>query len=342
MQGKHKTLSNLEVASFCQKIGMIVKAGLPTYCGISILLEESEDDKMKELLTKIYTPMEKGVSLKDALHATGVFPDYMVHMIGLGEETGQLEEVLDSLTVYYQREADIHLGVKHAVTYPLILCFMMLAAIVIIMTQVVPVFAKVYEILDSELTKTAQLFVRISTILNNHLPLLIILFMALVFISWLIYKTPLGKALFQGKGLSISIAQSRFANCMYMVLASGFDTDKGLDISAQLVDNPYMEEKIQKCKSHIKHGENFGNALILSGIFSKVYGSLIAIGQKTGSLPDVMQQIGQSCEEEIDTKLRNFISVLEPVLIIILSIFIGLFMITFLYPLLGILSGFVQ
>ncbi len=339
MKGKRNMLSESEISPFCQQIGMIVKAGLPTHYGISILRDEAGDEKTKELMASIYILMEKGSTLCDAMKSTGVFPDYMTGMIGLGEETGHLEEVLDSLSAYYQRETDINIGIKHAVTYPLILSYMMMAVIAVILTQVVPVFAQIYDSLGNELTKTAQILIKISTVLNNHLPVFVIVFLLLIIFCMLLYKTPLGKALFQGRGLSMSIAASRFANCMYLMLASGLDTDSGLEIAKKLVDNPYMEEKINKCQNHIKHGENFGNALLLSGIFSKIYGSLLAIGQKTGSMEDVMFQLSQAYEEETDTKLRTFIAVLEPVLIIILSIFIGLIIITFLLPLLGILSG---
>lgn len=339
MSFKQKTLSESEISAFCQQVGMVVKAGLPTYYGISILRDEATDDFTREFLDKIYEPMEKGVTLGEALGNTHAFPEYMVDMIRLGETTGRLEEVLDSLSTYYEREADIKAGIRHAVTYPLIMTVMMLVVIVVIITQVVPVFSQIYEQLGSGLTGSALMLMNVSNFLNRYMLGFVIAVVAVALAGFAFFRTPYGKILFQGRGLSMSIAASRFANCMYLALSSGLDTDRSLEMAEKLIDNPYMLEKIEACKKHIKNGEPFIKSLLLAGIFSKVYSSMMTIGFKTGSMDDIMQKISVSYEEETDEKLRHFISILEPTLIVILSFFIGLILISFLLPLLGIMSS---
>jgi len=339
MSFKQKTLSESEISAFCQQVGMVVKAGLPTYYGISILRDEATDDFTREFLDKIYEPMEKGVTLGEALGNTHAFPEYMVDMIRLGETTGRLEEVLDSLSTYYEREADIKAGIRHAVTYPLIMTVMMLVVIVVIITQVVPVFSQIYEQLGSGLTGSALMLMNVSNFLNRYMLGFVIAVVTVALAGFAFFRTPYGKILFQGRGLSMSIAASRFANCMYLALSSGLDTDRSLEMAEKLIDNPYMLEKIEACKKHIKNGEPFIKSLLLAGIFSKVYSSMMTIGFKTGSMDDIMQKISVSYEEETDEKLRHFISILEPTLIVILSFFIGLILISFLLPLLGIMSS---
>ena len=339
MSFKQKTLSESEISAFCQQVGMVVKAGLPTYYGISILRDEATDDFTREFLDKIYEPMEKGVTLGEALGNTHAFPEYMVDMIRLGETTGRLEEVLDSLSTYYEREADIKAGIRHAVTYPLIMTVMMLVVIVVIITQVVPVFSQIYEQLGSGLTGSALMLMNVSNFLNRYMLGFVIAVVAVALAGFAFFRTPYGKILFQGRGLSMSIAASRFANCMYLALSSGLDTDRSLEMAEKLIDNPYMLEKIEACKKHIKNGEPFIKSLLSAGIFSKVYSSMMTIGFKTGSMDDIMQKISVSYEEETDEKLRHFISILEPTLIVILSFFIGLILISFLLPLLGIMSS---
>ena len=339
MSQKKKLLSENEISTFCQQVGMIVKAGLPTYYGIMILRDEANDEYTKNFLNDIYVPMEKGVTLGNAIADTGMFPEYMVDMVRLGEETGRLEEVLDSLATYYEREADIKASIRHAVTYPLIMTVMMLVVIVVIITQVVPVFSQIYEQLGSGLTGTALLLMNISNVLNNYMLYFVLGIVIIAIAAFIFSRTSFGKIMFQGRSLSMTIAASRFANCMYLALASGLDTDRSLEMAEKLIDNPYMLERINKCKEHIKHGESFIKALLLSGIFSKVYSSLMTIGYKTGSMDDVMHKISIAYEEESDDKLRHFVSVLEPTLIIILSFFIGLILISFLLPLLGIISS---
>lgn len=336
---KKNILSEAEIASFCQQINMIVKAGFPTYYGISILRDDTTDEETRELLTQIYEPMEKGAGLYEAISATGVFPKYMLQMVRVGEETGRLEEVLSSLSIYYERESEIRAGIKQAVTYPLTMSVMMLAVIIVIITNVVPIFADVYAELGSGLTGTAKILMNISTFLNQYLLIFLIAFIVLAIVAFAVLRTPYGKKFFENKGVSLSLACSRFANCMYLALASGLDTDQGFDLAEDLVENSFMEQRIRHCRELIKEGESFAKSLLLSGVFSKMYSSLISIGYKTSAMDDVMLNISKAYEKETDEKLHHFISILEPTLIIILSFFIGLILVSFLLPLLGIMSS---
>jgi type IV pilus assembly protein PilC len=336
---KNNLLSEAEISSFCQQIHMIIKAGLPTYYGISILKDETMEEDMKELLSTIYEPIEQGSSLYDAISKTGAFPDYMLQMVKIGEETGRLEEVLSSLSVYYEREAEIRDGIKRAVTYPIIMSIMMLAVIIVIIVKVVPIFASVYAELGSNLVGSAKLLMDISTFLNKYLLVLIGICLALGIIMFIISKTPIWKYVWEKRSIAISLASSRFANCMYLALASGLDTDQGLSLAESLVDNNHMGKRIRKCKDLIASGENFARSLLLSACFSEMYSSMIVIGYKTSAMDDVMLRVSRAYEKETDEKLHQFVSILEPSLIIVLSFFIGLILISFLLPLLGIMSS---
>jgi type IV pilus assembly protein PilC len=339
MGNKIKQLSQNEIAAFCEQIAMVIGSGLPTYYGVSILRDEAPDEPTAELLSQIYEPMEAGGTLHAALKETGVFPEYMVHMVELGETTGRLEEVLLSLSGYYEREAQIRDSIKSAVTYPLIMTFMMIAVILVMIAKVVPVFSQIYETLGSELTGLALTLLHISTLLNRYMIVLVIVFVVLLVGGIILYRTGIGQTLFMGKGLSMTIAASRFANCMYLALASGLDTDQGLELAGELVNNPHMQARINQCREDVQEGEGFDKALLHSGIFSQMYASWIAIGYKTGGMDDVMQRISSAYEEKTENKLAGLISVMEPTLVIILCVFIGLILISFLLPLLGIMSS---
>lgn len=336
---KNKLLTQAEISDFCQQINMIIKAGLPTYFGISILRDEATDDHIRDLYNQICTQMEKGATLYASIADIGIFPKYMLQMVRIGEETGRLEEVLDSLSVYYEREAEIRDGIKHAVAYPLIMSVMMLAVIVVIITNVVPIFSDVYAELGSGLSGSALFLMNASTFLNKYLLYFVIALVAFALLIFVLSKTPIGKKFIESRAISRSLAASRFANCMYLALASDLDTDQGLDLAEDLVDNSIVRKCILNCKALIKGGEPFSKAILTSGIFSKMYSSIITIGYKTGAMDDVMLRISKAYEKETDEKLRRFVSILEPTLIIILSLFIGLILISFLLPLLGIMSS---
>ncbi len=334
-----KKISEAEISAFCEQVCMVVTAGLPTYYGISLLRDDAADEETKALLQDIYLPMEQGGTLHDALKATKVFPDYMVHMIELGEETGRLEEVLKSLSAYYEREASIRASIKHAIAYPVIMTTMMLAVIIVLITKVLPIFSQIYEELGSELNGAARTLMNISNVLNRYLIVIVIVVAVVLLLILILSRTGLGRLVFQGGNFAMTISASRFANSMYLALASGLDTDQGLALAKQLVNNPHMEARIERCQEHIKHGESFGDALVLSGIFSPIYSSWISIGYRTGSMDDVMMKIGQSYEQASEDRIDRFMATLEPTLVIVLSVLIGLILLSFLLPLLGIMSS---
>ena len=126
---------------------------------------------------------------------------------------------------------------------------------------------------------------------------------------------------------------------MYLALASGLDSDQGLNLAETLVKNYYIENHIRDCRNYIQSGESFAESILMSGLFSKMYSSIITIGYKTSAMDDVMLRISKAYEKETDEKIHQFVSILEPTLIIILSFFIGLILISFLLPLLGIMSS---
>ena len=303
MSRKSKILSNAELSAFCQQISLIIAAGLPTYYGVSILCDEAPDKQTHDLLEQIYKPMELGATLHSALKDTGYFPKYMINMIQLGEETGRLEEVLNSLSKYYDREDEIASGIKSAVAYPLVLSAVMIAVIVVMIAKVLPVFSQIYAELGSELTGTAAVLMKLSEYINRY--------------------------------LLIIIAVMLFAALVLFI----FFTDRGLDLAQALVNNPVLDSKINDCRKNISNGETFSEALLHSNIFSKMYSSWIAIGSKTGSMDEVMQHICTSCEDDTDARLSRFISVIEPAMVILLCIFIGFILVSFLLPLLGIISS---
>ena len=130
MKKKKHFLSNREIAAFCDQLSMVISAGIPIYEGISILLDDASDEETRLVLSSINTPLESGSSFHEALVQSGYFPKYVLDMVESGELSGRLDEVLSSLSGYYEREESIQSGIKHAVTYPMLMIAMMFAVLV--------------------------------------------------------------------------------------------------------------------------------------------------------------------------------------------------------------------
>ncbi len=138
-----KPLSNTETAAFCSQMAMILKSGISSVEGISILLEDVDDPDEKNLLTVLNDTLIQTGDFSQSLKSTGAFPDYMVHMVTLGEQAGRLDEVMASLSDYYDKEAALNQTIRSAVTYPLIMILMMLLVILVLVTKIMPIFNQV-------------------------------------------------------------------------------------------------------------------------------------------------------------------------------------------------------
>lgn len=192
--------------------------------------------------------------------------------------------------------------------YAAVMTFLMIAVILVLIAKVVPVFSKVYAELGSELTGTARTLLHISTILNHYMLGFIIAFLVLLIICMILYHTDLGRVLFLGQKLAMTVASGRVANCLYLVLSSGLDSNIGLTLACELVNNPHMQALIDKCHENIRHGESFDKALLLSGIFSQMYASWIAIGSRTGEMESIVSQ------REINTDTASYLTALRAAL----------------------------
>ena len=336
---KKRLLGNLEISSFCDQMAMIISSGIPAYEGVSILLESAPDESTKEILDSIYTPLEAGKSLHEALRLSGVFPKYVLDMIEMGELCGRLEDVLFSLRDNYDREESIRSSIRNAVTYPIVIVCILSAIVLVMVSKVFPVFNQIYAGLEADLNGFPLILMNIGLFLNDHILFFLLLLVLLIIGGLFLFNSNTGKILFQGRSLSMSIAACRFANCMSMTLSSGLDTNQGLDFAMRLVDNPHMEERIRRCIDFSNSGQSFSSSMIAAGIFDKLYSSMITIAARTGSLEQIMKKLSKEYEAAIERKIVHFITILEPALIIILSFIIGLILISYLLPLVGIISG---
>ncbi len=334
-----KTLSNLEIAAFCEQTALVISTGIPAYEGISILMTDAADKETEALLQKIYKPLECGSSFHDALSASGAFPQYVLDMVEIGELSGKLEEVLHSLTLYYQRQEKFHNSIKSAVTYPLIMITIMLTVIWVLFVKVLPVFNQIYTELGISLSGFRLIIMHFSNALHTNAPVFLSILLLAAIVLFVYTRTNSFRLFIQKQPLALNTASSRFANCMTMAISTGLDIRQGLELAERLVDNPYMKARIQKCQELVEEGFTFSDAILATKIFTKTYAALLNIGFRTGTLETVMNRVSEEYEDKIDYDINHFLSCLEPALVLILSVLTGFILLSFLLPLIGIMAS---
>ncbi len=342
-----KQLNNREIASFCSQVSLFYNAGITPQEGIRILLSDTKDLDGRTVLETILEICDRGESFHKAVEECGVFPDYVVNMITIGEESGNLDDVLKALTEYYEREEELAESIRSALSYPAIMIGMMLLVIVVLLTRVLPIFNQVFVQLGSEMQGISKSLMSLGNHIRRYSLVLIILLAVIVAFVLFLNKTQAGKRLknkllnsfFLTKGFYEKVAAGRFASGMAMLLSSGMDTFTSLDMVSVMVDHSKMQAKIARCKELINEGKNFSEALAEADIFSNLYAKMISIGFRSGSIDTVMRKIATQYEQETDRKMKSIISILEPTLVIILSIIVGLILLSVILPLMGIMSS---
>lgn len=344
---KENQLTNLEIASFCEQMAMILKSGITPKDGLAILLSDTKDESTKEILKTLLKSSALGETFTASVKASEVFPEYVVNMIAIGEETGHLDDVMQSLCEYYEHEENISESIRNTITYPFIMIVMMLIIIAVIISKVLPLFNQVFVQLGTEMDGLSGSLLKLGETLQSYSLIFFGLLLLLAVLYIYITKSAVGKNMFIKICASIrplrdfydSVSYARFASGMSLMLNSGMGIYQSLDMVSQLITDSDMKEKINRCKHYISEGDSFAEALQKEHFFNNLYSRMIAIGVKTGNLDSILEKIARIYEEDTDKKIRKFISVLEPTLVISLSLIVGLILLSVILPLLSIMTS---
>ncbi len=344
---RQKPLNNRELSVFCGQMSMMVRAGIPVPEAVSILKESMENADGAAVLSGIESGFEEAGSLYGALKSVGLFPAYMLDMVHIGEEAGRLDEVFDSLSSYYDRQESLAKSIRSAVTYPCIMIAMMLAVILVLMIRVMPVFDQVYAQLGARMSGFSRGIMDLGVWLGRYS--LVLLALAALLAAFLIFlfctkkgrslRSALARRLPFTRRILSALSVSRFADGMAIALKSGLDSDQGLELSGRLTEDPVLRDKVSKCRSLTEEGTDLGTALRESGIFSGLHARMVRVGVLSGSLDQVMEQAAARYAEDADERIGRAVSRLEPVLVAIMSVLVGMILLSVMLPLMGIMNG---
>ncbi|MDO4582439.1 MAG: type II secretion system F family protein [Bacillota bacterium] len=343
-----KVWTSFEVSSFCLEIALLLRSGLPLSDGLAMLAADEGDAEARRVLEQLHQSMEDGRTLADAISDCGVFPDYVGKMAQVGDKTGRLEAVFASLADYYQRQHQIARSIKNAVLYPLILVVMMLFVIIILITQVMPIFADVFAQLGTAMSPIATAILDFGVAVSAAgWPLMIalaVLIAALAVVSRLPRfrraADDVWTRLAFSKTLAANSAVARLAAALAMGLGSGLDIDESLQLAEQLNSDKKMSARLDECRRLMSERElGFADAVTEAGIFSGLYGRMLSMGFATGSADAVMNEIARRSEEAVGDEMEKLIGRIEPTLVIVMSLIVGLILLSVMLPLMSIMSS---
>lgn len=341
-------LESAELAWLCEQISLIQKSGIPLPEGIDLLADSADLPRQAGVLKALAIEMRKMAPLSEAMEALGTFPGYLVKMVKVGELSGNLDHVMSSLGEFYTRDAELKRKIRSTLVYPIILLLMMLAIIVLLVVRVLPVFNEILMSFGGSMPALSQGLLSFGTFIGRHafwlIPLIIVVIAALVI--WLRNSAP-GRRLIDRARLKLPVLgplyqriyTSRFSISLSYMMRSGIDLDSALLMTEAVMENALVSERIAICREKIRKGADTFAALKETNLFPSLFVRMLALGSRTGEMDAVMGKIARAYENEVDNRLTRLTGLIEPLLVVVLSLIVGGILLTVMLPLVEIMAS---
>ncbi len=347
--GRHDEgrLSNAMVFHFCQQLANLLSAGVTPSASLKIMLDDADNKELSEVLKNMQETVSAGGRLSEAAEKSGMFPAYVTELLVVGEQTGKLENVTESLARYYEDLDDLGESVRSAVSYPVMMIVMMFVIVIVLLSRVMPIFSQVFSQLGTSVGAVTQMLMNISSALGRYYTVMIVLFVLFILFYLYIYYTANGRKLFSRflerfpatKDFSERMAVGRFASGMQLTYEAGLDTYYSLDLVSNIVENETVLHKIEKCRKMLDEGEGLADALMKVQMFTGFYSSMLTIAAKSGNVDKALGFIAEHYRQDTDRRINRLLSAIEPTMVIILSVIIGLILLSVILPLMGVMAS---
>ncbi|MCH7946356.1 MAG: type II secretion system F family protein [candidate division Zixibacteria bacterium] len=340
-------ISRLDISRFTRQFATMIGAGLPMVQCLEIMASQTDSVELGKVITQVKEGVQGGATLADALaRHPKVFDPLYSNMVQAGEVGGALDVILMRLAAYREKSDQLIRKVKGAMVYPSVIVVVAAGVTVGMLTFIVPVFAKMFGGLNAELPMPTQYVLAISHFLQDYFLYLIVGSIgSVVGLLWW-KKTPTGALLFDKFMLMTPIfgnlirksAVARFTRTLGTLLSSGVSIIEAMEITAKTAGNVVIANAINKSVLSIAEGDTITGPLKESGVFPPMVTQMIAVGEKTGGLDDMLSKIADFYDEEVDEAVTALTSIIEPIIIVFMGIVIGGILIAMYLPMFDIIG----
>ncbi len=321
-----------DLAIFSRQLATLVDAGIPIVGGLDAVGDQLENPTLKAVVLKIRDSVEEGTNFTAAIaQQSQVFSPLFVGMVRAGEASGHLAEVLDRLATYLEKSAALQRKVKAACIYPALVISMAVVVITALMIKVIPTFKDIFDQLGAKLPLPTQILITVSELFQRgFLPGLC----TLVVGTYAVRRysaTPNGRLFFDRMMLKLGligvivrkVAIAKFSRTLSTLVKSGVPILNALEIVAETSGNRVVGDAILHVRSSIKEGENISEPLTASRVFPPMVVRMIAVGEQTGRLDEMLTRVADFYDDQVDTAVSGLTSALEPIIIAVLGVVVG-------------------
>jgi MSHA biogenesis protein MshG len=326
-----KKVTSLDVQLFSRQLYTLLKSGVPIMRGLAGLQESAISSAFGRVIKDLRESLDSGRELSAAMRRhPAVFSNFYLAMVRVGEMTGRLEEVFLRLFDHLEFDRSMRERVKSALRYPTFVVVAMVGAIAIVNILVIPQFVKVFASFHAELPLMTRVLIASSAFMVDYW-LVILVFLAASVVgvrAWI--ATPAGRYAWDSAKLRLPVAgkiivkgtMARFARSFALAQRSGVPIVQALTLVSQTVDNAYLSARIEQMRDGVERGESILRTSVTAGIFTPIVLQMIAVGEESGTLDELMDEIAQMYEREVDYELKTLSSQIEPILITFLGVMV--------------------
>ena len=337
-----------DLAVFCRQFSSITRAGVTIIETLSMLADQTENQKMQKALYEVKADVEKGESFADALSKhKKVFPELLIQMARAGEASGSLDTSMERMAIQFEKTAKTQALVKKAMIYPIVVALVAVAVIVVMLVFVIPRYMDMFEELGTELPAITLAVVAMSNFIKNFWYIIIPVIIGIVMAVKSYAATSSGKHLF-GKiqlkipairNLVVKSACSQMARTLSTLLAAGVPLVEAVDIVAETMSNIWFKEALKEATEQLIIGVPLSQPLQTSGLFPPMVYHMIHIGEEAGSTEEMLNKLADYYEEEVEMAVQSLMAAMEPMIIVVLACIVGVLIAAVMAPMVEMYSA---
>lgn len=336
-----KKIPNKELAFFCRQLSSMIRTGVPIIQAINLAETQVKNKKLKEVLGQVTNDLLNGENLSKSFQKhERFFPPLFINMLFASEESGELDHVLNLLADSFQTTHQVTGKVRAAFAYPIVIIIFANIVSLGLILYALPTFLTMFENKREELPIITKILLLIHNGLMNYGLILLILLFLLVLLGMKLLTNPnvrkwvdfqLIKTPLVGR-LITDVMVYRFSQCIHDLYKSGISIDRSLDITAKIISNKYFSKEIRDISGEIRSGVELGNALEKRAIFPSILVSMVKVGEETGDLDLLLEDLSNYTKKELEMKVSQMTSLIEPLLLIVIGLMVGSIIIGILLP----------
>ncbi len=335
-------VSDRDISLFCRQLGVLINAGVGIIEALEVVADQMPNKKLVSATVSVSKDVSEGEALSKSMSKhKDVFPELVINLVSVGEETGNLDTALMRASEYYEKIAMIKSKIKSASFYPAFVLVIATVIVLGILYFLVPTFAQIYESLGGSLPLPTQMLIAASNFLREKIIFIIVGAVAFVVafryayvksykfkraVHSLILKIP------KFGDLALKSSMAKFGRTMATLFSSGVPIEKSLEIAGKVAGNVIVQENVTKVQKDVTEGQTLWASLKKHSTFPHLVVAMVKVGEETGRLDEMLESLARFYEDEVDRAVEGIISLIEPMLIVILGTIIGFILIALYLP----------